>query len=373
MKKITEAKWYPYAVAACIAVALYVLLVHLSTIMAGIGTFLGYFKTVFIALILAYIINPLARWLNKQFFYRLKKDKFQWAISVVTAVLLIVFLLIFLLGTLIPQLIDSVTMLFNNMDGYIASLKELLTGWGVDAKEFDKMFSESGDITKRIEAYLSQHATHILNAGAQAGKGVATWAIAFILSVYILLNKDFLKNGVLRLMRALFPDKRLNKVLKFLSRCDTILVRYIVFSLIDSLIIGLANLLFMVVMGMQYSGLISMIVAISNLIPTFGPIIGGVIGAFILLLVKPIHAIIFIVFTFVLQFIDAYFIKPKLFGNSLGVSGLLILISVIVFGGMFGIVGMLVAIPVAAILDFVYQEAFMPWLEKRAAARDSNA
>ena len=374
MKKIIEKKWYPYAVAACIAVALYVLLVHLSTIMAGIGTFLGYFKTVFIALILAYIINPLARWLNKQFFGKIKNDKFQWAVSVVSAVLIIVFLLIFLLGTLIPQLIDSVTMLVNNMDGYIASLKELLISWGVaDAKEVDKMFSESGDITKSIESYLSQHATHILNAGAQAGKGVATWAIAFILSVYILLNKDFLKNGVLRLMRALFPKKRLDKVLKFLSRCDTILVRYIVFSLIDALIVGLTNVLFMAIMGMQYSGLISMIIAITNLIPTFGPIIGGAIGAFILLLVKPIHALIFIIFTLVLQFIDAYFIKPKLFGNSLGVSGLLILISVIVFGGMFGIVGMLLAIPVAAILDFVYHEAFMPWLEKRAEARDANA
>ena len=191
--------------------------------------------------------------------------------------------------------------------------------------------------------------------------------------VYILLNKDSLKEGVLRLMRALFHEKRLNKVLRFLSRCDTILVRYIVYSLIDSLIIGLANALFMLVMGMQYTGLISMIIAVTNLVPTFGPIIGGAIGALILLLVNPLHALIFIIFSFVLQFLDAYIIKPKLFGNSLGVSGLLILISVIVFGGMFGVVGMLLAIPVAAILDFVYNEALMPWLEKRAAARESGA
>ena len=374
MKKITEKKWYPYAVAACIAVVLYVLLVHLSTITAGIGTFLGYFRTVFYALILAYIINPLAKWLNKKIFYRIKNEKLEWTISVVAAVLVIVLLLIFLLGTLIPQLVDSVTMLLNNMDSYVTSLKAFLEHWGVaDAEELDKLFSESGDIVKKLEAYLSENATHIINAGAQAGKGVVAWVIAFILSVYILFNKDNLKSGILRLMRALFLKKRLNRVLRFLSRCDTILVRYIVFSLIDSVIIGLANLLFMLVMGMQYSGLISMIVAITNLIPTFGPIIGGVIGAFILLLVKPIHALIFIIFSFVLQFVDAYIIKPKLFGNSLGVSGLLILISVIVFGGMFGVAGMLLAIPIAAILDFVYQEALMPWLEKRAAAREESA
>jgi predicted PurR-regulated permease PerM len=129
----------------------------------------------------------------------------------------------------------------------------------------------------------------------------------------------------------------------------------------------------MICTGMQYAGLISMIVAVTNLIPTFGPIIGGAIGALILLLVKPLHALIFIIFTVVLQFIDPYFIKPRLFGNSLGVSGLLILIAVIVFGSMFGIVGMLLAIPVAAILDFVYHEALLPWLENRAVNRKSNA
>ena len=372
-KKITEKAWYPYAVAACIAVALYVLLVHLGSITDGIVTFLGYFKTVFIALVLAYIVNPLAKFLNRKVFFRVKNDKLEWTLSVAFAVLIIVLLVAFLLGTLIPQLVDSITMLLNNMDSYEDSLRVLLNKWGLsNTLDVDKLLSDSDGIVKNIQAYLTQNADHILNAGARAGRDIAAWVIAFILSVYILLNKDSLKSGVLRLMRAVFPEKQLYKVLRFIARCDVILVRYIVFTLIDSIIIAVINALFMIITGMQYAGLVSMIIAIFNLIPTFGPIIGGAIGALILLLVKPLHALIFIIFTFVLQFFDAYLIKPKLFGNSLGVSGLLILIAIIVFGSMFGIVGMLLAIPIAAILDFVYHEALLPALESKAEARKNK-
>jgi predicted PurR-regulated permease PerM len=114
------------------------------------------------------------------------------------------------------------------------------------------------------------------------------------------------------------------------------------------------------------------VVAVTNLVPTFGPIVGGAVGALILLLVKPVHAVIFVIFTFILQFIDPYFIKPRLFGNTLGVSGLLIVVSVLVCGRMFGVAGILISIPLAAILSFVYKEAILPALERRAEKRKAD-
>lgn len=372
--RIRDQKWYPYAVAACIAVALYVALTHLGVIANGIGTFLGYFKTVFFALILAYVINPLAKFIYRKWLHRIKKESLGWVISVALAIVAIILILVFLLGTLIPQLADSITRLINNMDAYTASLIQFTDGLGLtETLKLDKLLTSSDGIISKLTKYLSDNAGNILKMGVSAGSGIATWLIALILSIYMLADKDSLKAGTLRLMRAVFPDKRLNSVLKFLSRCDTILVRYIVFSLIDSLIIGVANALFMMALGMEYVGLVSMIVAVTNLIPTFGPLIGGAIGGVILLLVEPLHALIFIVFALVLQFLDGYILKPKLFGDSLGVSGLLILIAVLVFGSMFGMVGMLLAIPIAAILDFVYSEALLPWLEARAEKRDKTS
>ena len=136
-------------------------------------------------------------------------------------------------------------------------------------------------------------------------------------------------------------------------------------SFLESVIVSAVNALFMLVCGMQYIGLISVIVAVTNLIPNYGPIIGGVIGAFILLLVNPLHALMFIVFCIVPQFVDGYILKLKLFSDSLGVSGLLILIAGIVLGDIFGVLGMLLSIPAAAILSFIYQDYFLFRLEKR--------
>ncbi|MBR0375244.1 MAG: AI-2E family transporter, partial [Firmicutes bacterium] len=139
------------------------------------------------------------------------------------------------------------------------------------------------------------------------------------------------------------------------------------------LIVGIVTAVFMTVLGMPYAGLVSFVVAITNLIPTFGPIIGLVIGGFVLVLVKPWYALAFIVFSLVLQLLDSYLIKPKLFGDSLGVSGLWILIGIIVGGRMFGIVGILLAIPAVAILDFLYATYLLPWLEaKRGKARTAE-
>ena len=111
---------------------------------------------------------------------------------------------------------------------------------------------------------------------------------------------------------------------------------------------------------------------VTNLIPSFGPVIGAVIGGFILLLVNPWHALLFLGFTAVLQTLDGYVIKPKLFGDSLGVSGLLILISIVLFGNIFGVVGILLAIPLAAIIDFTYEEGILPLLEMRRAEMDAE-
>ena len=157
-----------------------------------------------------------------------------------------------------------------------------------------------------------------------------------------------------------------------MTRCNNILVRYIVFSLLDGAIVGGANAVFMAICGMQYVGLVSVVCGVTNLIPSFGPVIGAVIGGFILLLVNPWHALLFLGFTAVLQTLDGYVIKPKLFGDSLGVSGLLILISIVLFGNIFGVVGILLAIPLAAIIDFTYEEGILPLLEMRRAKLDAE-
>ena len=142
----------------------------------------------------------------------------------------------------------------------------------------------------------------------------------------------------------------------------------------DALIIGSANAIFMAICKMPYIGLISVVVGVTNLIPNLGPAIGAVVGAFILLLAGPRYTVLFLVFCLILQSVDAYILKPRLFSSALGVSGVSILISTIVLGNMFGIVGVLLSIPVAAILNFVYHEYFMKSQKRaRRKAHSSNS
>ena len=115
----------------------------------------------------------------------------------------------------------------------------------------------------------------------------------------------------------------------------------------------------MVIFRMDYAVMISVVVGITNTAPTFGPIVGAVIGALILVLVNPLWAAWFLIFTIILQTVDGYIIKPKLFGDTLGISSLLILIAIVVGGRMFGVVGIILGIPVAAIFDYIFKIGFL--------------
>ena len=365
-EKMRDKKWYPYTVAACAAVILYVALTHLDGILGALQTFGGFFTPLLLGCVLAYLMNPLAGLYQQKLFRGVRNEKLQWSLSIALALLSLLLILGFLLGTLIPQLVESIVMLVDNLDDYIASLKALAERLGIaGALDVDQLLSSSESIIKKLTAYLSENMQTILSASASAGKSIVNWVIALILSVYLLASKDSVSRGVTRLLRAILGEKKYDATATFFSRCDKILIRYVVYSLLDALIVGVTNAIFMAILRMQYVGLVSMVVGVTNLIPTFGPVIGAVIGGFVLLLVNPMHALAFVIFTVVLQFLDGYVIKPKLFGNSLGVSGLLILAAVVVCGNMFGIIGILLSIPLAAILDFAYNDYFLPALERR--------
>ena len=363
--KLRDRKWYPYAVAACIAVLLYVLLIRLPDVRKGIGKFIGYFRPVILGCVIAYIVNPLATLLSETMFRFIKKEKNRYTISCIVAFILVAALLVFSLMILIPQLISSIGTFIGNLDSYVESLGTWLEKIGLskDLLDLDSLIGSSKveDTTKTI----MESASTVLSKSMSAGRGIARWLIAFMLAIYLLLAKGSLTKGAGRLIKAIFGEEKYAEITVFLTKSNDVFKRYIVFNLIDSAIIGALNFIFMMIMGMEYAGLITFVVALTNLIPTFGPLIGGAFGAFILLLVKPIHVLFFLGFTLLLQFLDAYFIKPKLFGDSLGVSGLWILIGVIVGGNMFGIVGILLSIPMVAILSFLYSRYLLPWLEKR--------
>ena len=154
----------------------------------------------------------------------------------------------------------------------------------------------------------------------------------------------------------------------------TKLAEYLQFPFVRyALIVGVLNYIFMLILGMPYALVTSVVVGIANLVPTFGPIVGGVVGALIQLLANPINALWFIIFTIALQTFDGYWIKPRMFGEFLNVPGVLILISIVVFGRLIGIVGVFLAIPLAAIMIYLFNEFALPRMEARKEHKQKDA
>ena len=358
--------WYNGAVIACIGVILFCILTNLSAVLSALGTFVGYFRAVILGAVFAYLLSPLALFFSTKLFRGKVFDRTRWVFSVILAVAVMLLALTLLIGTLLPQLIESILLFSANVDGYATSLIKLIEASPlynfIDQESF--MTFSQNSLTS-ITDFIKENAGNIVGFAASSGKNIASIVIAMILAIYILMDSKRVVNGIKQLCSLLLPEKGYKLFRDFVVRCDDILISYIVQSLLDALIIGSANAVFMTVARMPYVGLISVVVGVTNLVPNFGPIVGGAIGAFILILIKPMSALVFVIFCLLLQTVDGYILKPRLFSGSLGVSGLLILSSTIVLGNMFSVLGILLSIPTAAVLSFVYHDYLLPWLKKR--------
>ena len=361
MKKFQSKPWYPYAVALCIGVVLYVVLMQLPSIADDLD-FLGkYFNTVIVGCIIAYLLNPLAKLYERKLFRNLRKGR--WPASIFLALFSFIAIIVILLIILVPQLISNITSFLNQLPEYQEYIHSLFQKLGITNMLY---IPESADeIMEKLAALLSGYQNDIIAFWTGTAKLLINVVIGAVLSIYLLGSKDRLKADAKELLSALIADDKLDRTLSYIRRCNYILNRYLVFTILDSTIVGVLNAVIMMLLRMPYVGLISIIVGVTNLIPTFGPVIGAAVGGLIILLENPILAIIFVVANQLLQGCDGYIIKPRLFGNSLGVSGLLILLAIVSMGTMFGVGGLLLAIPFAAVCDFTYRDVTLPYLKKR--------
>ena len=359
-KDLLEKRWAAYTLAACSAVVLYFLLSNVSDIFKGIGFVYRIISPLITGLIIAYIIDPFVTFLQNTVFSNVKSEHTKKKLSVTVALVGIAIFIILLMVALIPQIVVSIKTLFGNMDNYIRSLQGFLQTASIEAAErgidISGITCFGDDILNVAGKKIPENFDGILTTSLSISKAIFDLFIAMFLAIYFLADKDRLGGSFSRLLKRVIKADGYKAFSSFWERCNSILIRYIAFDIIDGIIVGVANLIFMSVAGMPYSVLISLVVGITNLAPTFGPIVGGIIGGFILVLVNPFYALWFIIFTVILQTIDGYILKPKLFGGSLGVPGVWILISIIVGSRILGVAGILLAIPFAAIVDFIYHD-----------------
>ncbi len=370
--KWVKKKWVSYTIATCSAVILYMLLSNIDSISKGFSSFYSFLRPVVTGLIIAYVFNPVSKLFENHIFKKVKNEGTKWKLSVGFSILTILIAVVLLFVALIPQLVDSIVTFASNLGGYVDALQEILHEYEDDSflgLNIGSIANIGDKILGNFSTNFTSNMGNLVNTSANIGKSFFDLVLAFILAIYLLLDKNRLKNGISNFFRLVMKPERYDAAGDFIRRCNDIIIRYISFDIVDGIIVGIVNAVFMLIAGMPYAVLISVIVGVTNLAPTFGPIVGAIIGGFILVLVKPWYGLAFIIFTVILQTVDGYILKPKLFGESLGVSPLMILISIILGGRLFGVGGILLAIPFAAIIDFVYRDYCLKKLEEKHSKR----
>lgn len=370
-EEILEKRWVANLVAVCGGVLLYMLLDNFGIISEKVAAIFRMLSPIIVGLVMAYLIDPIAKFFDQKVFRMLKDESRRWGLSVIFAIFFVMILIILFIISLVPSLIDSFNLLVANLENYAANIDGIIAkindlGIPLNLKlNLVDIIEYIEDTTDDLLNYIVKNMNVILKTSQNIGVSLFNGVVGFIFGIYFLLGKKNLLAGGNELRQAAMKEQTFQKHNEFWNRCHEIFIRYIGYNLLDGMIVGVVNGIVMLILQMPYVTLISVVVGVTNLLPTFGPIIGAVIGAFILVLNRPVYALWFLILTIVLQTIDGYVLKPKMFGGSMGIPPVWTLIAIIIGGKLFGVMGIFLAIPVAAVISFLYKERFLPWLKNR--------
>ena len=332
----------------------------------------GFISTLFTILMpfiyglaIAYLMNPVVKFFENKVFIKLikkfskkKKDRKRLArvLSLCTSTVIFFGVLITSVSFLIPEILKSIEMLVLNINTYLTNSKELLIdlfGGSSAIKDFiNENYGEFSEFMNKAfnEGIFDNMMETLGNSIFGTLKFLYNLIIGYIIAIYILVDKEKFKAQSKKLLYTLFDYDRINIILENTRYTDKVFGGFFAGKLLDSLIIGIICFICMIIMGMPYSLIVSVIVGVTNVIPYFGPFIGAIPSAFLIFLVDPGKCLMFIIFIFILQQIDGNIIGPKILGSKTGLSSFWVLFSLLIFGGLFGMVGMLLGVPLFSIL-----------------------
>ena len=369
-KPETMLDWF-CVVGACIA--LYLTLNNLGYFLGKIGVFIGIVSPFAGGIVIAYVLDPMVKFFYTKLFKEKKKTR---GFAILLAYLVAILLLVLLAWLVIPQIVDSIAMLFTNFPSYIQSVQDMLgtvqERFGVDLSSARKVLEDSEAMVKEIYSMASAAMPQIVaSIGSVASNFVAIFT-SIAASIYMLADKEHLLHQLRTLAHAFLPEKAAENTLRICHYANVNFTGFFVGKIIDSAIIGVITFVAMAILRLDFALLISVFIGITNIIPVFGPFIGAIPSIFILLLVDPIQAVIFGVLILVIQQVDGNFIGPKILGSSIGISALWILFSIVVGGDLFGLVGMVVGVPLFATFYGLAREFVHYMLDKRGLDSEGN-
>lgn len=334
--------------------------INITKIWSFIKYVIAIFMPFIIGVMIAFVLNVLLNVVENKLYRKLnKKNTKLWQrikrpVSVVTTFIIIIALLALVLGLIIPQLQNTATIFTKNFDSYKKQSIKLLDKIGVDDKGINKLNKNIDKITSEITTYVSDNKEEIF----QTTLGIATsvigtitsFLIGLIFAIYILLKKEDLARQSKKILKAYLSEKQENKIKEIAELSNKTFGNFISGQCLEALIIGILCFAGMFILQIPYASTVSVLIGFTALIPVFGAFIGIVVGAFLILMVDPTKAIIFVIFLLLLQQIEGNLIYPKVVGKSVGLPSIWVMVAVTVGAGVAGILGMLISVPLCSII-----------------------
>lgn len=323
------------------------------------GKLLVSLKPVIYGAAMAYLLSPLVNALDHRLYSLTKGGKkgLIRALSILISWTVVFFAFYLLFRILVPQLYQSVTTLVGNMQNYYNTVYSWVTQLLHDNPALDQYVSDNiSQYWDKVTAWFTdtflpqaQQTLSVLTSGVVSVVGfLKDFLVGVIISVYLLVLKEQFTLGGRKILYSWTTPKIYVTTLRAIRRCDMIFSGFFRGKLIDSLIIGVLCFLGCSLLKIPYTPLISVIVGITNIIPFFGPFLGALPSAFLILLVDPMKCLTFIVFVLVLQQVDGNIIGPRILGDSTELPSFWVIVAILLGGGFFGILGMFLGVPVFA-------------------------
>lgn len=375
MKQKFDKKYLQIGLTALVVIVLAILFNYILEHEARFEEFKSVVKgtmwPIIVGCILAYLLNPVLKFFERCFFTPLakilfrgkdKKDaqrKFSRGFGILCTLILFLVLLIGGLYLVIPQVYLSLSKIVTDAPDYYNSVASWVASLDADKSEISKYLLMGLDrVYSQALTYLNEDILPNMDkivAGITSGivgglKMVLNIVLAIIISIYVMTEKEILISVGKKLTFSMFSRKNANSILGGVRYADQVFGGFINGKIIDSFIIGVICYIFMLIVGFDYAVLISIIVGVTNVIPYFGPFIGGIPSVLILLMTDFKQGIIFAVFVVVLQQVDGNIIGPVILGDRLKISSMWVLFAILVGGGFFGVPGMILGAPCFACL-----------------------
>lgn len=405
--KSMEENWKDYyhkGLAAFITIAMcilfFFLLFRFDRIQAYARMIMKILRPFAFGAVIAYLLSPVCNWFERRMaeFFDLEKRPEETArklkklfsgISIFLSLFLFCFVIYVLVAMVVSQVFSSIQMLVNSMPGYIVTM----TSW------LENLVREDAFLINYVEQYSEQilngvqdfartqllpNINNIISGGSISVLTllvtVKDLVIGLIVAVYFMNSRRLFAHQAKLVVRAVFSPKedlkedRMQAADWILKEADIIndyLGGFIKGKLLDSLIIGLICMIFTSIVDMPYAVLVSVVIGVTNIIPFFGPFIGAIPTAILILVVDPVKCVYFIIFILVLQQFDGNILGPKILGNTTHLSSFWVLFAILLFGGVFGIVGMVIGVPVFAFFYQLVREWVFDRLKKQKQKKET--